>query len=172
MPPRFANIMPRAKQPSKKRAPARRQPKTREGAKRVACAGKPGFSNLDWRIALVTLVLDQATKYLVLYGLDLATRRAIYVAPFVDFVLAMNKGISYGLFPQDDEVGRWGLFAIKILASVSLPLLVTAHAFEGRSTRAWPFDRRCARECGRSGGTGRGGGLCVASCGQVPLVHL
>jgi signal peptidase II len=116
MPTRFANIMPRAKQPSKKRAPARRQQMAAKAPSALA-SFSPHFQ-FGLAIALATLVLDQATKYLVLYGLDLATRRAIYVAPFVDFVLALNKGISYGLFPQDGEVGRWVLFAIKIVASV------------------------------------------------------
>lgn len=116
MPTRFANIMPRAKQPSKKRAPARRQRKVTAAS---AFPSAPGpFFQFGLLLALAVLVLDQATKYLVLYGLDLAAHRAIYVAPFVDFVLAMNKGISYGLFPQDGEIGRWVLFAIKIGASV------------------------------------------------------
>ncbi|MBX3522421.1 MAG: signal peptidase II [Xanthobacteraceae bacterium] len=69
-------------------------------------------------IAAVTFALDQITKYAVLYGLDLATRGKIYIAPFADFVLAMNRGISYGLFPQDGELGRWVLFSVKIAASV------------------------------------------------------
>lgn len=69
-------------------------------------------------IAVAVLVLDQATKYAVLYGMDLATRRAIYVTPFMDFVLAMNTGISYGLFPQDGELGRWVLFAVKVGAAI------------------------------------------------------
>lgn len=69
-------------------------------------------------IAAAVFVLDQITKYAVLYGLDLAARGKIYVAPFADFVLAMNRGISYGLFPQDGELGRWVLFSIKIAASV------------------------------------------------------
>ncbi|MBX3514602.1 MAG: signal peptidase II [Xanthobacteraceae bacterium] len=69
-------------------------------------------------IAAVTFALDQITKYAVLYGLDLATRGKIYIAPFADFVLAMNRGISYGLFPQDGELGRWVLFSVKIAASL------------------------------------------------------
>lgn len=114
---RFANIMPRAKQPNKKRAAVRRQPKAAKAGRALPVPVSLVFQ-FGLAVALVTLVLDQATKYLVLYGLDLATRRVIYVAPFVDFVLALNKGISYGLFPQDGEVGRWVLFAIKIVASV------------------------------------------------------
>lgn len=69
-------------------------------------------------VAAITLALDQATKYFVLYGLDLVTRGKIYVAPYFDLVLAMNRGISYGLFPQDGELGRWFLFSLKVAASV------------------------------------------------------
>ncbi len=129
MPTRFANIMPRAKQPNKKRAAKKR---TKKKARRPRAAARKerqpelaawltqsgpyfGFGLL---IAAIVLVLDQITKYAVLYGLDLATRGKIYVTPFADFVLAMNRGISYGLFPQDGELGRWLLFAIKIAASV------------------------------------------------------
>jgi signal peptidase II len=114
---RFANIMPRAKQLNKKRrAPARARQKSAPAL--TSPAPLSAFFQFGLLLAAAVLVLDQATKYLVLYGLDLAGRRQIYIAPFVDFVLAMNKGISYGLFPQDGEVGRWVLFAIKIAASV------------------------------------------------------
>jgi len=83
---------------------------------RVAESGP--YFGFGLAIAAVIFALDQLTKYAVLYGLDLAARGKIYLAPFADFVLAMNRGISYGLFPQDGELGRWVLFAIKIAASV------------------------------------------------------
>lgn len=127
MPTRFANIMPRAKQPSKKRAKKRvkkahARPRALVQKKRepVAAARAPtgSLQQFGLLIAALIFVLDQITKYAVLYGLDLATRGKIYVAPFADFVLAMNRGISYGLFPQDGEFGRWVLFSIKIAASV------------------------------------------------------
>ncbi len=125
--------MPRAKQPSKKKRPAKgakkkrvlRKTKTRAASAAPAqvtrtplLAQSGPYLGLGLVIALATFVLDQVTKYAVLYGLDLAARGKIYVAPFADFVLAMNRGISYGLFPQDGELGRWVLFSIKIAASV------------------------------------------------------
>jgi signal peptidase II len=108
--------MPRAKQPNKKR----RAPARKKNAQTLSVRAAPlsPFFQYGLTIAGAILVLDQLTKHLVLYGLELAKRGSIYVAPFVDFVLAMNKGISYGLFPQDGEVGRWILFAIKIAASI------------------------------------------------------
>lgn len=83
----------------------------------AATRGNPFLRAGLW-IAATVFALDQLTKYAVLYGLDLAARGRIYVTPFMDFVLAMNRGISYGLFPQDGELGRWVLFAVKICASI------------------------------------------------------
>jgi signal peptidase II len=128
MPTRFVNFMPRAKQPSKKRALKKRVKKKAVRPRAVRRAAAPPLASFFGKkaephfsfgllLAAIVFVLDQITKYAVLYGLDLATRGKIYLAPFADFVLAMNRGISYGLFPQDGELGRWVLFAIKIVAS-------------------------------------------------------
>jgi signal peptidase II len=120
--------MPREKQPNKKKRAKKRvkrkpvrsraaaRMKHKSWASRVAESGP--YFGFGLAIAAIVFALDQLTKYAVLYGLDLAARGKIYVAPFADFVLAMNRGISYGLFPQDGELGRWVLFAIKIAASV------------------------------------------------------
>jgi signal peptidase II len=120
--------MPRAKQPNKKRAAKKRAKKKVPRSRAVSRAKQSSaaawlvepapYFGLGLAIAAIIFVLDQITKYAVLYGLNLATRGKIYVAPFADFVLAMNRGISYGLFPQDGELGRWVLFSIKIAASV------------------------------------------------------
>lgn len=119
--PRFVNFMPRAKLPAnKKRAVASPEEKTVADAAEnspAALAARPVL-HIGIAVAAVVFVLDQLTKYAVLYGLDLAVRGKIYVTPFMDFVLAMNRGISYGLFPQDGELGRWFLFSVKIAASV------------------------------------------------------
>lgn len=69
-------------------------------------------------IAAVTFVLDQATKVLVLRGLELGLGERIAVAPFFDLVLTYNRGISYGLFPQDGGWGRWALVVLSIAAAV------------------------------------------------------
>lgn len=72
-----------------------------------------------WAAGL-TLVLDQALKLWLLFGFDLGNRGVVKIAPFVDLVLAWNRGISYGLFQQDGEFGRWVLVAVKLVASVAL----------------------------------------------------
>lgn len=109
--------------PKPARKPANKP--TSKPRERVVSAAASAASEVDSKffafgilIAAITFVLDQITKYAVLYGLDLATRGKIIVAPFADFILAMNRGISYGLFPQDGELGRWFLFALKVGASI------------------------------------------------------
>ena len=51
--------------------------------------------------ALVTALLDQASKLWLLYVYDLGSRGRVPVLPFFDLVLVWNKGISYGLLAQD-----------------------------------------------------------------------
>jgi signal peptidase II len=68
-------------------------------------------------VAALTFVADQATKLLVLYGLKLGAGEIVTLTPFFDLVLAMNRGISYGLLPQDSEFGRWILVMVNLAAA-------------------------------------------------------
>ena len=51
---------------------------------------------------------------------DLANRGLVHLTPFLDFVLTWNTGISYGLFPQESDLGRYVLLALKTAAVVVL----------------------------------------------------
>lgn len=79
------------------------------------------LSRLGLIVALVTLVLDQASKLWILHGLNLPVRQQMTVTPFLDLVMVWNRGISYGLFQQDGW-GRWVLVAIAALAVVALTI--------------------------------------------------
>ncbi|MFC0217846.1 signal peptidase II [Pseudochelatococcus lubricantis] len=68
--------------------------------------------------ALATLVLDQATKLWVYHVLDIATRGAVEVTPFFNIVLVWNRGVSYGLFQQDSDLGRWLLVGVSVGAAI------------------------------------------------------
>jgi signal peptidase II len=75
-------------------------------------------------IVCAIFVADQATKHLVLYGLNFiayaeGTRR-IEVLPFFDLVLVWNRGISYGLLQAGSDFERWLL----VLVSVGLTLVL------------------------------------------------
>ena len=78
------------------------------------------LSGLGLIAALATAILDQASKFWVLYVYDLKARGAVRLTPFLDFVLTWNKGISYGLFQQEGPVGQWALLAFKAAAVVFL----------------------------------------------------
>ncbi len=87
-----------------------------------------GFSKYLWgphsrdgvTLALITCMLDQASKLWLLFGYGLAAKSPVKVLPVLDLVLTWNKGISYGLFQQDSELGQWTLFGIKVAAVIFL----------------------------------------------------
>jgi signal peptidase II len=71
-------------------------------------------------VAVLIFIADQATKFYVLYGLNLEFAGMIPVMPFVDFVLVWNRGISYGLFQQHQDFGRYVLIVLSLVISAGL----------------------------------------------------
>jgi signal peptidase II len=80
---------------------------------------------LGFTIAIVIFLADQATKLLVLRGLELRLGERLELTPFLDFVLTYNRGISYGLFQQDSESGRWLLVALSVAAAALFTFWMT-----------------------------------------------
>jgi signal peptidase II len=70
--------------------------------------------------AALALAVDQAVKLWLLFAFDLGNQGIVHLTPFLDLVLAWNTGISYGLFPQDTDFGRYVLLGVKIAAVVVL----------------------------------------------------
>ena len=59
-------------------------------------------------------VLDQASKYLVVQGLDLKSRLQIdVIPPFLTFRMAWNRGVNFGIGSGFDM--RWMLIGIALL---------------------------------------------------------
>ena len=75
---------------------------------------------LGLAVAVATAVVDQATKLWLIFPADLGGRARVTLTPFLDLVLTWNKGISYGLFPQEGPLGQWALLALKAIAGVLL----------------------------------------------------
>ena len=74
---------------------------------------------------LVIFVLDQLSKYIVVTVLDLESRGAIDVLPpFLNFRMAWNRGVNFGLFSHDAEIMRWVLIAVAIAISVWVAIWV------------------------------------------------
>jgi signal peptidase II len=72
--------------------------------------------------ALVSLVLDQASKLWLLNVFDLDHRGGVRVMPFFDLVPAWNTGISYGLLQNDSPAGQMALMAVKVVAVIALTI--------------------------------------------------
>ena len=71
--------------------------------------------------ALVTLILDQASKIWVVHGMNLKREGAIDVwPPYLNFRMAWNEGVNFGLFSSSEEATRWMLIAVAVAISVAV----------------------------------------------------
>jgi len=100
-----------------------RSPK--EGGKsRAKKDGLSAAAILGFTAAFVTLVLDQATKLYTLFVYSLPVKEPVELGPFVNLIVVWNRGISYGLFQQNSDLGRWILIVVSILAAIGLSLWI------------------------------------------------
>ena len=74
--------------------------------------------SLGLNAALAVLIADQATKFYVLNALDLEHAEPVALSPMVDLVLVWNRGISYGLFQQNADLGRYFLILLALGAAI------------------------------------------------------
>ena len=66
-----------------------------------------------------TFLLDQATKYAVVHGMNLMTRQEIdVIPPLLVFQMAWNRGVNFGLGAGADM--RWVLIGIAIAISAAV----------------------------------------------------
>lgn len=75
---------------------------------------------LGLAVAGLGLALDQAVKLWLLFDVRLGETGPIALAPFAEFRLIWNYGISYGLFQAEGDLGRWLLFGFSVVAVVLL----------------------------------------------------
>jgi signal peptidase II len=90
------------------------------------------------RIAIASLVffgLDRLSKIIIVQWLDLATVQHLPVwPPYLNFVMAWNKGVNFGFLNGFDA--RWLLVAISIVVSLAL-------ASWARNKSGWPLLLAC-----------------------------
>ena len=72
--------------------------------------------------AVVTLVLDQASKLWLLFVFDIGHRGAVKLTPFFDLVLAWNPGISFGWLQNDSPLAQIALLIVKAVAVIVLAI--------------------------------------------------
>jgi lipoprotein signal peptidase len=76
--------------------------------------------NLGALTILSVLALDQASKLAVVRYFDGDGGAPFAVAPFLDFTLRWNRGISFSLFAQESAVGHWLLLALTLAVTALL----------------------------------------------------
>lgn len=70
-------------------------------------------------IAVITIICDQVTKYLIIEMFKESPRH-ITIAPFFDLILTWNKGVSFSLFNSYGDTGTLVLIVVSLLISVGL----------------------------------------------------
>ncbi|NBC34305.1 MAG: signal peptidase II [Alphaproteobacteria bacterium] len=70
-------------------------------------------------LAFAVLVLDQASKWLIL-EVVMAPPRVVEVTGFLNFVLVWNRGISFGLFDGHAGPMRWVLIGVALGITAAL----------------------------------------------------
>lgn len=73
---------------------------------------------LGLAVAAVVLVLDQASKWLVTYILQLPQRGTIELLPIFQLNWVPNPGVSMGFLPASGETARWLLVILTAAISV------------------------------------------------------
>ena len=69
---------------------------------------------LLWTTAL-TFALDQITKIIVVFWMELISKGQIDIWPgFIHFHMAWSTGINFGLFADQGELMRWLLIAVAL----------------------------------------------------------
>lgn len=65
--------------------------------------------------ALIVFVLDQVTKYWVVQVMNLKEVGAIDVwPPFLNYRMAWNEGVNFGLFSSSEDTMRWILIGVAL----------------------------------------------------------
>ena len=70
--------------------------------------------------ALLVLVADQGAKWWVLNILHLPEIGSVPVLPFLSLTMVWNKGVTFGLFHQEGELGPWILTGVALAVVVGL----------------------------------------------------
>jgi len=71
-------------------------------------------------LTLVTLALDQASKWWIIHVYELEQKGRVEVLPFFDLVFVKNTGVSYSMLDMAHPEWQLALAAFAIAASVAL----------------------------------------------------
>ena len=78
-------------------------------------------------MALAVLAADQASKYWILYGLDLPAKHVVTILPILNFAMVWNHGVTFGLLSGANASTLLILIAIAAVAFLGVWLWRAAH---------------------------------------------
>ena len=82
-------------------------------------------TRLGFWIAAAIFVADQATKLWGLFIQRIVETGPVRITSFLELTEVWNRGISYGLFQQSTDLGRWLLIIISIIATIGFSIWLT-----------------------------------------------
>jgi signal peptidase II len=99
--------------------PAKLGAQTGEPLKAVSKIGLAAYA-----LAVLVIVLDQISKYWILYVYDLPSRFSTPIAGPFSLTMVWNRGVSFGLFRADVDLMRWALTLFSIGVALALAFWV------------------------------------------------
>ena len=73
---------------------------------------------IGYTAAVLGVLVDQAHKAWMLGPFDIADKGRTPLTPFLDLILVWNRGVSYGLLTQENDLGRWLLVALGLAGAL------------------------------------------------------
>lgn len=72
---------------------------------------------------LCALLIDQISKWVVVFGIDLRNQFELDVfPPYLNFRMAWNYGVNFGLFADDGVMQRWFLIVFALVVSAVIAI--------------------------------------------------
>jgi signal peptidase II len=87
-------------------------------------AAPPSFRRFGLGVVVATFLADQASKLWLLFVADIVKNGPFPVSPFFELTVVWNRGISYGLFQQGTDIGRWLLIIGSLVAAMWMGVLM------------------------------------------------
>ena len=75
---------------------------------------------LAYGLAVLTIVLDQLSKWWVLYVFDLPAKGSVQVGGPFSLTMVWNKGVSFGLLRAEQDLTRWALVVFSLVVAAFL----------------------------------------------------
>lgn len=89
----------------------------------MTAPGKFSVTRLGWLaygLAVLVIVLDQASKYWILNVYDLPGKGTVRFADIFSLTMVWNRGVSFGLLRAEVDLARWGLALFSLVVGIVL----------------------------------------------------